>query len=88
MHKLILVAVSACALAGCTVREQQLATAGVAGAVIGSALTAPVPEPQPRPYYVQEQPRYVVVPPRRPRCFVTWENTHRGYVERRVCDRY
>lgn len=85
MHKLVIVSIGALALAGCTVREQQLATAGVAGAVIGSALTAPAP--QPRPYYVQE-PSYVVIPPRRPRCFVTWENTHRGYVERRVCDRY
>ena len=85
MNKVLMVAVGALALAGCTAREQQIATAGVAGAVIGSALTAPAP--QPRPYYVQE-PRYVVVPPRRPRCFITWENTHRGYVERRVCDRY
>ena len=85
MHKVLLVVVSAAALAGCTVREQQLATAGVAGAVIGSALTAPVPEPQPRPYYIQEQPRYVVVPPRRPRCYAYWENTRRGYVERTVC---
>ena len=92
MHKLILVAVSACALAGCTVREQQLATAGVAGAIVGSALTAPTPPP--RPYYIEqpryvEQPRYMVVqPPRRPHCYMTWEHTHRGLVERRVCDRY
>jgi len=85
MHKLILVAVSACALAGCTVREQQLATAGVAGAVVGSMLTAPAP--QPRPYYV-EQPRYVVAPPRRPRCFTSWERTAYGTVERQVCGRY
>ena len=83
MNKVLIVAISALSLAGCTAREQQLATAGVAGAVIGAA----VAQPQPRPYYVQE-PNYVVLPPRRPRCFVTWENTHRGYVERRVCDRY
>ena len=81
MNKLIVVSVVALSLAGCTVREQQLATAGVAGAVIGAAVA------QPRPVYVEE-PRAVYVAPRRPRCFVTWENTHRGYVERRVCDRY
>jgi hypothetical protein len=88
MHKIILVAVSACALAGCTVREQQLATAGVAGAIVGSALTAPAPSP--RPYYVEqpqyiEQPRYIAPPRRRPHCYAYWENTRRGYVERTVC---
>ena len=81
--KLVLVAVGALALCGCTAREQQLATAGVAGAVIGAA----VAQPQPRPYY-DGGPQYVVLPPRRPRCYVTWENTYRGYIERRVCDRY
>jgi len=82
MHKLLVVAVGALMLAGCTAREQQLATAGVAGAVIGAAVTAPTP--QPRPYYVEE-PRYVVVPPRRPRCFMTWEHYRGAYVERKVC---
>lgn len=81
MNKMLIVAIGSLALAGCTVREQQLATAGVAGAFVGAAIA------QPRPVYVDE-PRYVVVPPRRPRCFMTWENTYRGYVERRVCDRY
>jgi len=86
MNKLVIVSIGALALAGCTVREQQLATAGVAGAVIGAAVSQP--QPQPRPYYVEEPRAVYVVPPRRPRCFVTWENTHRGLVERRVCDRY
>ena len=84
MNKVVIVALGALSLAGCTVREQQLATAGVAGAIVGSALTAPAP--QPRPYYIEE-PRYVAVP-RLPRCFVTWEHYRGAYVERRVCDRY
>jgi hypothetical protein len=84
MHKLLVVVIGGLMLAGCTVREQQLATAGVAGAVIGAAVAQP---PQPRTVYIQE-PRYVVVPPRRPRCFVTWEHYRGAYVERKVCDRY
>jgi hypothetical protein len=84
MNKLLIVAVSSLALAGCTVREQQLATAGVAGALVGAAIA----QPQPRPVYVDEPRTVYVVPPRRPRCYMTWENTYRGYVERRVCDRY
>lgn len=81
MKKFLIVCVVGVSLAGCTVREQQLATAGVAGAIVGSALTTP------RPVYIEE-PRYVPVPPRRPRCFVNWERTPYGMVERRVCDRY
>ena len=82
MKKLLIVCAVGVSLAGCTVREQQLATAGVAGAIVGSALTAPPPRPV---YY--EEPRYVVVPPpRRPHCFSTWDRNHRGdYIERRVC---
>ena len=82
MKKLLIVCAIGVSLAGCTVREQQLATAGVAGAVIGSTLTAP----QPRQVYVEES-RYVVSPPRhRPECYYMWERTHRGdLVERRVC---
>jgi len=90
MHKFVLVAVSALALTGCTAREQQVLTAGavgaVAGAVIVNELNQP-PQPQPRPVYVQER-RYVPVPPGRPRCYMYWENTHRGYVERRVCENH
>jgi hypothetical protein len=91
MKKLLIVCAVGVSLAGCTVREQQLATAGVAGAIVGSALTAPPPRPvyyeEPRPVYVQ-QPRYVVVPPpRRPHCFSTWDRNHRGdMIERRVCN--
>ena len=82
MKKLLIVCAVGVSLAGCTVREQQLATAGVAGAIVGSALTAPPP----RPVYVEE-PRYVVVPPRRPHCYSMWERTHRGdLVERRICN--
>ena len=88
MHKLILVAVSACALAGCTAREQQLLTAGAVGAVAGAVIVNEMN--QPRTVYVQQpyQQYYAPTPPRRPRCFTTWENTHRGMIERRVCDRY
>jgi hypothetical protein len=88
MHKLLIVAVSAAALAGCTAREQQVLTAGAVGAVAGAVIVNEMN--QPRPVYVEQryERQYIPVPPRRPRCFVTWENTHRGPVERRVCDRY
>jgi hypothetical protein len=82
MKKFLIIGAVAVSLAGCTAREQQLATAGVAGAIVGSALVAPPP----RPVYV-EQPRYVVAPSRRPHCYVTWDRTYRGdYIERRVCN--
>ena len=91
MLKVVVVAtVSAIALAGCTAREQQLLAAGAVGAVAGAVVASEVS--QPRPYYVQERPVYYeerrpiyVQPHRRPQCFSTWENTHRGMVERRVC---
>ena len=82
MYKMMLVSAVALSLAGCTVREQQLATAGVAGAIIGAGLT----QPQPQPVYVEERP--VVVHRRVHRCYTVWENTYRGYVERRVCDNH
>jgi hypothetical protein len=85
MKKLLIVCAVGVSLAGCTVREQQLATAGVAGAIVGSALTAPQPvyvSQQTRPVYVEE--RYV--PVRRPNCYSMWDRTHRGdLVERRIC---
>ena len=91
MLKVVVVAtVSAIALAGCTAREQQLLAAGAVGAVAGAVVASEVS--QPRPYYVQERPVYYeerrpiyVQPHRRPQCFSTWENTHRGMVERHVC---
>ena len=91
MLKVVVVAtVSAIALAGCTAREQQLLAAGAVGAAAGAVVASEVS--QPRPYYVQERPVYYeerrpiyVQPHRRPQCFSTWENTHRGMVERRVC---
>jgi len=84
MNKVVLISIGALALAGCTVREQQLATAGVAGAVIGAAIA----QPQPRPVYIEEDPvvvhrRYA---PHRPRCYVTWEHYRGAYVERKVCE--
>jgi hypothetical protein len=83
MKKLLIVCAVGVSLAGCTVREQQLATAGVAGLLVGSALTAP----QPRQVYYDE-PRYVYAqPPRRPHCYAAWDRTRYGdYVQRRVCN--
>jgi hypothetical protein len=88
MHKFVIVAIGAISLAGCTVREQQVLTAGAVGAVAGAVIANEVS--QPRPVYVEQryERQYIPVPPRRPRCFTTWENTHRGMIERRVCDRY
>ena len=95
MHKLVLVAISAAALAGCTAREQQILTAGAVGAaagtIIGAEMSQPYPPPRPMVYVEERRPiivprdRYYLPPPRRPRCAVVWENTHRGYVERQVC---
>jgi hypothetical protein len=83
MKKLLIVCAVGVSLAGCTVREQQLATAGVAGAIIGAGLTTPPP----RPIYVEEPQTVYVVPPRRPRCYSVWDRTHRGdMIERRVCN--
>lgn len=80
MMKIFAIGILALSLAGCTVREQQLATAGVAGAVIGSTLA------NPRPVYVEE-PQYMVQRPYHPRCYTTWERTYRGaYIERRICN--
>ena len=85
MYKFILIAVSACALAGCTAREQQLLTAGAVGAVAGAVIVNEVYQPQ-RPVYYEQ--RYAPMPPRRPRCFSNWEHTRHGMVERQVCNRY
>ena len=84
MHKILLVVVGACALAGCTAREQQVLTAGAVGAVAGAVIVGEMN--QPRPVYYEQ--RYAPIPPRRPRCFTNWERTPYGMVERRVCDRY
>jgi hypothetical protein len=91
MHKFLLVAVSACALAGCTAREQQLLTVGAVGAVAGAVIANEVYQPQ-RPVYYQPryEQHYVPVPnaPRYPRCFTNWERTAYGTVERQICNRY
>jgi hypothetical protein len=88
MNKLVLVAVGAIALAGCTAREQQVLTAGAVGVVAAAVIANEVNRPQPvyarQPY----EGYYMPVRPHRPHCYVAWENTHRGYVERRVCNRY
>lgn len=82
MIRLLTISAIAISLAGCTVREQQLATAGVAGAIVGSALTAP----QPRQVYYEEHRPVYVHPPRRPHCYAVWDRSYRGdYIERRVC---
>jgi len=83
MKKFLIVCAVGVSLAGCTVREQQLATAGVAGLLVGSALTAP----QPRQVYYEEHRPVYVHPPRRPHCYMVWDRTRYGdYVQRRVCN--
>jgi len=88
MHKILLVAVSAFMLAGCTAREQRMLTAGAVGAVAGAVIVNEMN--QPRQVYVQQpyQQYYAPLPPRRPRCFTNWEHTRHGMVERQVCGRY
>ena len=88
MHKILIVAVGALALAGCNSRTNQVLAAGTVGAVAGTIIGSELA--QPRPVVVERQyPQYYApVPPRRPTCFSTWDRTPRGLVERRVCDRY
>lgn len=86
MKKILLVAVSAITLAGCTAREQQVLTAGAVGVVAGAVIANEANRPQ--PVYVRQpyEEHYIPVRPHRPRCYVAWENTPRGYIERRVCN--
>jgi hypothetical protein len=83
MHKILIAVMATLALAGCTARDQQILAAGTVGAVAGAVIANEVN--QPRPVYVEERRPVYVVPPRRPHCYSTWENTHRGMVERRIC---
>jgi hypothetical protein len=91
MHKILIAVVATFALAGCTAREQQILAAGTVGAVAGAVIANEVNQPRPvyveerRPVYYEERRPVYVVPPRRPHCYSTWENTYRGMVERRVC---
>jgi hypothetical protein len=84
MKKVLLVAVGAAMLAGCTPREQQLVAAGAVGAVAGAVIASEASRPQ--PVYVEERryvqpPRYM--PPRQ--CFKVWERTPYGMIERVQC---
>jgi hypothetical protein len=73
MIKLLTISLVAVSLAGCTVREQQVLTAGAAGVVVGSLLT------QPTPVYVEE--RYIPIPPRRyGNCYKIWDRNYREHV--------
>jgi hypothetical protein len=81
MNKVFLVAAVGLVLAGCTPRERTLVAAGVVGAAAGAVVANEVS--QPRPVYVEE--RYVPLPPRRPQCYMVWDRTPYGMVERRVC---
>ena len=91
MHKILIAVVATLSLAGCTAREQQILAAGTVGAVAGAVIANEVNQPRPvyveerRPVYYEERRPVYVVPPRRPHCYSTWENTYRGMVERRVC---
>jgi hypothetical protein len=44
-----------------------------------------VPHQHRRPHYEPYARPVLMLPPRRPRCATVWQNTPRGYVERRVC---
>jgi hypothetical protein len=84
MKKIVLIALGAAMLAGCTPREQQLAAAGVVGAAAGAIVASEATRPQ--PVYVEERryappPRYI---PQR-QCYRAWERTPYGMVERTVC---
>ena len=54
------------------------AIGAVAGALIGSEVGKNMDQPQP----VVVQERYI---PRRPHCYVVWDRTYNGVIERRVC---
>ena len=54
------------------------AIGAVAGALIGSEVGKNMDQPQP----VVVQERYI---PRRPHCYIVWDRTYNGVIERRVC---
>jgi osmotically inducible lipoprotein OsmB len=55
------------------------AIGAVAGALVGSSVGQSLDQ--------QNQPQYVPMPPRRPRCYSVWDRIYRGdYIERRVCE--
>jgi len=85
MKKVLLIAIGAAMLAGCTPREQQLLAAGAVGAVAGAVIANEASQPR-QHVYIEERryappPRYI---PQR-QCFKTWERSPYGMVERVQC---
>jgi hypothetical protein len=103
MKRILAISAVAFALAGCTAREQQLLAAVTVGAVAGAVITNEVsrprpvyvedrygyvPQPTPRPYYVQPYQRpqdHSYYRPQGPSCAIVWGNTRHGYTQRRIC---
>ena len=86
MNRIVLVSALALTLAGCNATVRPAVDVYVPPPRQYIDLYGAVPTPPPRPYYEPYPPRSVLMlPPRRPRCASIWQNTPRGYVERRVC---
>jgi hypothetical protein len=86
MNRIVLVSAFALTLAGCNATVRPSVDMYVPAPRHHIDMYGAVPYPTPRPYYEPHTPRSVLMlPPRRPRCASIWQNTHRGYVERRVC---
>jgi hypothetical protein len=86
MNRIVLVSALALTLAGCNATVRPSVDMYVPAPRHHIDMYGAVPYPTPRPYYEPHTPRSVLMlPPRRPRCATVWQNTPRGYVERRVC---
>jgi hypothetical protein len=86
MNRIVLVSALALTLAGCNATVRPSVDMYVPAPRHHIDMYGAVPYPTPRPYYEPHTPRSVLMlPPRRPRCASIWQNTPRGYVERRVC---
>jgi len=85
MNRIVLVSALALTLAGCNATVRPSVDMYVPAPRHHIDMYGAVPYPTPRPYYEPYARPVLMLPPRRPRCASIWQNTHRGYVERRVC---
>jgi len=86
MYKFLIIGSTTLLLAGCnaTVYDGGVYRPRPVVDVYTSPSPVYVPTPMPRPYYVTPQQKPIFV--QRPvRCYITWDRTPRGYVERKVC---